>query len=84
MELLYGSRPFPDLGDVHVPVFLFVGSKDRLIPPRYCFEKFKQLKGPKAFSLIDGGTHGVLVTHPLDVSRQIAAWLKTGQEMRLR
>ena len=80
MELFYDMRFREDLGQISLPSFLIVGSKDRLLPPDYCLSVFSRLGGVLGHCQIQKAGHEVLLTHPKAVGEQISSWLASIQQ----
>ncbi|HEY4951313.1 MAG TPA: alpha/beta hydrolase [Candidatus Acidoferrales bacterium] len=92
-KTIWFLRPFPlsllshnrfdnlsKMDAVHLPVFIAVGTEDRLTPPAMARALFRRANEPKRFYLSPGADHnGMLSTEVTALEAQISAFLQTIQ-----
>ena len=64
------------LGEIDCPVLILHGSADAAIPLAKAEELREGLGGPARLAVIDGGTHASNVSHPVEVSAEMLAFLR--------
>jgi len=64
------------LGEIDCPALIVHGSADAAIPLAKAEELRDRLGGPVRLAVIDGGTHASNVSHPVEVSAEMLAFLR--------